>query len=185
MAVSFEQIEPELFRLRDFVLNDLQRIVDQDVGDNYAAAGLISSTYDALGDLRGVGSDVPFAEQLPQQWRPVAKSLYGALRNGLVHHYDPKLIVVDGRAVELVISWRQQPHLSLQGGRLYLNVQQMAADLRTAFDDYEHVLHADPALRDRFLQKGRKDREAHVHNYVEAEAWRALLDSACERSSHP
>ena len=143
MAPRFEEIEPKLRELRAFVLNDLESVVDREVGGNYAAAALIVSAYDALGDLRKEKGAVPFEEQLPATWRPVAKSLYDALRNGLVHHYDPKLIVVDGQRIELCISWRERPHLSIEGARFNLNVQRMAVDLRVAFDDYEQALRAD------------------------------------------
>jgi hypothetical protein len=182
LAPSFEQIEPAFAELRDFVLNDLQRIVSQEVGGNYAAAALISSAYEEVARLREQAKHVPFGDRLPVQWRPVAKSLYGALRNGLVHHYDPKLIVVDDRRVELCLSWRERPHLSLEGARLYLNVQRMADDLRRTFDDYEQALRADATLRDRF-QSTRKDREEHVSDQYEAEAWRALLGSAGKEGS--
>ncbi len=93
---------------------------------------------------------MPFRNQLPFRWQPVAKSLYHALRNGLVHHYDPKQIIVDGRRVECFVSWRERPHLSLEDARVYLNVQQMAIDLRRAFDDYDRALRADARLRDEF-----------------------------------
>ncbi len=111
------------------------------------------------------------------------KSLYGALRNGLIHHYDPKLIVVDGHRIELGISWRREPHLSLRDGRLYLNVQQMATDLGAAFDSYEQALRADATLRDRLWC--RRTREEQLCDPSEAEAWRGLLGSAAERGSRP
>ncbi len=77
MAPTFEQIEPELVELREFVLNDLQRIVDQDVGGNYAAAALISSAYEELARLRKEAKHVPFRERLPEQWRPVGSRCTG------------------------------------------------------------------------------------------------------------
>lgn len=113
----------------------------------------------------------------------MAKSLYEALRNGLIHHYDPKSIVVDGQRIELAISWRREPHLSLRGSRLYLNVQQMAIDLGAAFKSYEQELRADATMRERFQQTARKDRETYVVDRSEAEAWRTLLGLTGERNS--
>jgi hypothetical protein len=83
---------------------------------------------------------------------------------------------VDGQRIELCISWRERPHLSLEGARLNLNVQRMAVDLRGAFDDYEQALRADSSLRDRFWQRA-KERVMHVRNPAEAEAWRKLVFS--------
>jgi len=174
VAPPFDQIEPRLHRLRAFVLNDLEGVVGREVGGNYAATALVVSAYDALGDLSKKEGWVLFGERLPAPWRPVAKSLYEALRNGLVHHYDPKVIVVDGRRIELCISWRERPHLSLQGARVYLNVQQMAVDLRGTFEDYEAVLRHDAALRDRFWRRAGTG-EVHVYSPQEAQAWRELL----------
>ncbi len=175
-APTFEHIEPAFTELRDFVLNDLNLIVSQLKGGNYAATALVSSTYEELARLQGQEKHTAFEAQLPEQWRPVAKSLYGALRNGLIHHYDPKVIVVDERRIELAISWRNEPHLSLRAGRLYLNVQQLAADLASAFENYERELRADPALRERLCDRVRKGREQNVPSQSrEAEAWRVLL----------
>jgi hypothetical protein len=85
MAVAFEQIEPELRRLREFVLNDLDRIVDQPVGGNYAAVAVVLCAYDAIANLGGAANagEIPFADGLPEAWTPVAPTLYNAPRNGL------------------------------------------------------------------------------------------------------
>lgn len=71
MAPTFEQIEPAFAELRDFVLNDLLRIVNQEVGGNYAAAALISSTYEELARLRKQPKHGSFRDRLPEQWRPL------------------------------------------------------------------------------------------------------------------
>jgi len=78
VATSFKQIKPEFERLRAFVLNDLDRIVDRDVGGNYAAVALIVCGHDAIADLRdgrANAGQLPFADALPSAWRPVAPSL--------------------------------------------------------------------------------------------------------------
>src|SRR3954453_10317838 len=117
MAVTFEQTEPELRRLREFVLNDLDRIVDQPVGGNYAAVAVALCAYDAIANLEGGANargERPFADSLPQAWRPVAPTLYNALRNGLVHTYETKTVLASGRQIELVLSWRERPHLTFE-----------------------------------------------------------------------
>lgn len=126
MAVTFEQIEPKLRRLRDFVLDDLQRIVDQPVGGNYAAVAVVLCAYDAIGNLEGAGKgEISFAESLPGEWKPAASTLYNALGTGLIHTYETKSIRVAGREIELVLSWRDRAHLTFDGDQLFLKFESL------------------------------------------------------------
>ena len=178
MAIAFEQIQPDFTQVRDFVLNDVHRVVSQEIGGNYAAVALIILAYDALADLHNGAKKQHqlFGERLPAQWQPVAKSLFAALRNGLVHHWQAKRIVFEGGAIQLYISWRDHPHLEFADGCLYLNVPHMAADLRDAFDDYEKELRADPVLRDDLRRRSHEPVQVVYDNH-EVEAWRALMFS--------
>lgn len=177
MSVSFAQIETEFERLRDFLLNDVERILGLEPGVNYAAAAVIACGFEALANVRDGKSHAgegPFAETLPREWRPVAGSLFNVLRNGIVHGYETQRLVAKGQTVEVAIAWRQGEHLMWDAGRLVLNVRAMADGLRDRFADYENLLHDDAAARDRFLRRGKRDRERHVRGY-EAEAWAHLL----------
>jgi len=180
MAVSYERIRPRFERLRDFVLKDRDRIVGEPVGGNYAATAIIVCAYDAIADLRHGNSGrghLAFEATLPDEWKPLAKSLYDALRNGLVHAYETKRISVDGREIELLVSWRGRRHLSLDTGRVYLNVPRMADDLRRAFDDYDTTLRSDAAMRERFWKRSEQDRVQPVGDRAEVAAWRELLEA--------
>jgi hypothetical protein len=113
MAIEFDQIEASFRQLRDFILHDLERIVDQEIGGNYAATAIIVCAHDSIANLRDGKANAgerPFAETLPEEWRPVAPSLYDALRNGLVRAYEPQRLVINGHEIGLGLSWRQRAH---------------------------------------------------------------------------
>lgn len=186
-GVGFEHIEEDLRRLRDFVLEDLERIVAQEVGGNYAVATLVAIAYEELARLRhgrrGAGHEV-FTETVPARWRAIGRSLYDALRNGLVHRYEVKLLMVGGEEVEVSISWRERRHLSVEGARLYLDAERLVADLRRAFEHYEAALRAEPELRDRFVEQWGRERVREVRTRAETDAWRELLERAPD-ADHP
>jgi hypothetical protein len=89
-------------------------------------------------------------------------------------------LIANGRRIVLSVSWRQEPHLSLDTGTgvLYLNVQQMATDLRDAFARCESVLRTDAAARRSFQIKRRKKREVQNLGEQEKAAWLGLLGPA-------
>ena len=158
MAVEYEVIKDKFEQLRNFIINDLTLIIQQETGGNYLAACLIACACEALSRFK-YGSphkgELFFSEMtLPSKWQPVAESLYDALRNGIVHGYDTKFIIVGSQRIEIVVSWRQHPHLTFLPGTtyLYLNIQTMAADLERALTKYKAELKTDPKLRDRFWQ---------------------------------
>src|SRR5438132_7686229 len=94
MAVPYESIRAEVERLRAYVTHDLDILIAQEVGGNYLATALITCACDALSYLkyghRNRG-DLFFAEVLPDLWKPIAKTLYDAIRNGIIHTYETKL----------------------------------------------------------------------------------------------
>ena len=177
MTVQFSDIEEDFGELRGFILNDVDRIVSMEIGGNYAAAALIACAYEALAQLRGVAKHGVFAENLPTEWLPVAQSLYDALRNGIVHGYATKAIVIDGRQVEIGVSWREQQHLSLDRVHriVFLNVAAMADHLRHAFEHYEALLRSDTEARERFVRQRRRGRDVSPRG-DELAAWKVLLD---------
>jgi hypothetical protein len=66
---------------------------------------------------------------LPEELRPVSKSLYRAVRGGLMHRYEARVIVVDGDAVGIAIAWRGERHV-IDRDRVYLSAERLVADLR-------------------------------------------------------
>ncbi|MBB3189315.1 hypothetical protein [Halomonas cerina] len=182
MAVEFGKIKDDFIELEAFVLNDLEIITNSTKGGNYAAALLITAACEALGTLRYGRKDggQEFFENylLPEPWRAVSKSIYDALRNGLAHSFSTKAVVnASEKPIELGVSWSKEKHLSYDSGCsvLFLNIQQLANDLRSAFDRYQSELQQRPELRDTFYRWREKQRIYQVQNKNEKGKWNALL----------
>jgi hypothetical protein len=181
LAVCFDQIKIDFAELRDFFLNDLERIVSQEIGGNYAVAALVMMAHEEIARVRYAKKNAgheSFSLTLPKQWQPVASSLYDALRNGLVHGYRAQTILLDSLSVEIAVSWREHDHLTTNGARVYLNAEQLSSDLRKTFDEYEAELRDQAGQRDRFLTQRRKASAWTVRNPAEAKAWQRLLGGA-------
>jgi hypothetical protein len=183
MAVDYEMIRPHFEELRNFILNDLQLLVSQKNGGNYITACLIACACEAMSWLRyGVPQkgELFFKEMmLPDKWKPVASSLYSALRDGIVHGYNTKTIIVGSRRGEIAVSWRNFSHLMVHkaGAYIYLNMQTMATDLKSALQKYEAELKADPKLRERYFEviTKMKNKWEKQPGPKELETWKALL----------
>jgi hypothetical protein len=180
ISIGYAQIQTDLAKLRSFVLGDIDRMLELEPGVNYAAAVVIACGFEALANVRDGRENAgqqPFAETLPARWRPVASSLFDALRNGIVHGYETQLIRVGDQTVELAIAWRVTEHLMWYEGQLVLNVRALAACLRERFDDYDQRLRADGSARDLFFKRRRRQREHQVRG-DEAVAWRSLIPNS-------
>jgi hypothetical protein len=187
VAVGFEDIEDSLRLLRATFVDEIEPLIDQGPGGSYAVATLVAVGHEELSRVR-FGSprgELSFAETLPKSWRPVAPSLYGALRDGLAHGYGAQTILYDGRRVVLGISTGPlpNPHRLTVGpfsegaadvDAVLLGARRLVADLRTEFDRFEAELQRDGELRDAFLDRWVKGRERVVHDPTEAQAWREL-----------
>jgi hypothetical protein len=136
----------------------------------------------AFGSPRG---ELSFAETLPESWRGVAPSLYGALRDGLAHGYGAQTIVYAGRLVVLGISTGPRPNAHRlvvgpfgEGGTdtdaVLLSARRLVSDLRSGFDRFEAELRRDGQLRNAFGDRGMKGRKRVVHDPREVQAWREL-----------
>lgn len=181
---EWEAIEERFRRLRDFVLTDLEGFVTQKRGGNFGVVAVMLAACDALGTLRyggrGSGPKV-FARCLPKEWGPVATILYDALRHGLVHGYDPKIVVAKGARVGFAIGWfDEDPHMHfLTEDRtiLYIAVPSLVRSLRETFAEVEQELRDSGDLRDQFFTRDRKGREMHLTS-VEDEAWSEVVRRA-------
>jgi hypothetical protein len=112
VAVAFEDIEDSLRLLRATFVDDVEPLIDQGTGGSYAVATLVAVGHEELSRLR-FGSpqgELSFAETLPDSWRPVAPSLYGALRDGLAHGYGAQTITYEGGRVMLGIATGPRPN---------------------------------------------------------------------------
>jgi hypothetical protein len=182
MGVQYETIRAEVERVRNFITTDLDLIVTQELGGNYLVASLITCACDALSYLKhghANQGELFFAELLPDCWKPVAGGLYDAVRNGIVHLYEAKTIVVGSRRLNVVISWRARPHMHLSPSDtdIYVNVWELAQDLKRAIAQFETDLKAQENLRNTFYEAMRKDRELYVQSN-ERQKWASALAKA-------
>lgn len=182
MAVSFEDIKDKFHKIFGFIRDDLKRILTLDPGGNYAVASLFASACETLAIYRygKKEGEIVFAKLLPDgPFQGVAKTLYDALRNGLVHRYRAKDIKVDGKTVEIDIAWKKGQHLTVYENvdvwHLVLNVRDLCCALFSAFDEYRSKLKDNGEARDRFLQTYRKEREMDAPS-GEIGAWRKILE---------
>jgi hypothetical protein len=181
---QWEEIEETFVRLRDFVLNDLERIVSQRHGGNYAVVALVMAACDALARLHyGKSKGHRVLEHcLPREWRPAAPTLYSALRNGLVHGYETQSVVIAGRSVLFQIAWDGQRHLTFTDERrqvLCIVARDLVESLRTAFDSIESELRNDAEARRKFLRRDKKDRTLDLRESdPQAAIWLHLVRAA-------
>ena len=182
MAVRYETIRSEVERLRNYVTNDLNLVVKQKIGGNYLAASLITCACDAISYLKygkPNRGDLFFAELLPDLWKPVARNLYDAIRDGIVHVYETKTIRIGSLQLDIVISWGARPHLHLSpsGKSVNINVPKLAQDLTDAISRFETELKSNPGLRDTFYKSMQRDRELNP-NKTELGNWNHVLSQA-------
>ena len=185
MAVSFEDIEKKFHEIFGFIRDDLKRILPIDPGGNYAVASLFAGACETLAIYRcgKKEGEIVFAKLLPDgPFQGVAKTLYDALRNGLVHRYRAKDIKVDGKTVEIDIAWKEGQHLRVHEKdgvwHLVLNDRNLCCGLFSAFDEYEAELKRDGSARDRFLDQYGKEKSVEqdiVDRRGESRFWQKIL----------
>jgi hypothetical protein len=181
VTVPFDSIKNEFYELRDFILNDLDLLVWLPRGGNYAAALLIATACEAIGQLRyetGGGSKFFKNYLVPNDWRPVASSIFDALRNGLAHSFATKAILqIPEAPLELGISWKDKSHFTYDPneGCVYINVADLSRALKHALEVYGKELQADPKLCDLFRKRRQRKRIVDVLDPAEREAWKRLL----------
>jgi hypothetical protein len=154
-------------------------MVRRKTGGNYLAAALITCACDTLSHLKHGKQnkgELFFAEVIPTQWRPLAPVLYEAIRDGIVHLYDTKIIRVNSKKIDVVISWRMKPHFhrSADGNQIFVNVRKLASDFKAALKRFEAELKVNPQLRETFAKGMPKSREVSVR-MREQVAWEKCL----------
>ena len=185
MTVSFADIEQKFNRVFGFIQRDLKGILTLDPGANFAVAGLAACACETLARYRhgsGEGVDA-FSRLLPVgPFQVVAKGLYHILRNGLVHRYDTADIRVEGKIIQLAISWRAEPHLSVKDvngmPNLVLNVTTLCADLFGAFGEYREELRENGEARDHFFKTYRETGIVDVKVPEQVAAWKTIVEDA-------
>lgn len=181
MAVPFETIKPEIDRLRDYIIGDLDYLVRQDTGGNYLAAALITCACDTLSYLKYGDKNRGerfFAEVIPVESKELARVLYEAVRDGVVHFYDTKTISIGSRKLIVNISWRAMPHFHLSQDRstLHINIRDLATQFKDALDRFEAELKQRSDLRETFASSMSKSREVSVRENAQ-KAWNECLNA--------
>ena len=181
MAVDFHAIEQRFREIFGFIQEDLSRIIQVEPDVNYAAAALIACACETMARYRnasGEGGEA-FATLLPGGiYQTAAKTIYNALRNGLVHSYEAQDIEFNGSLVGLAIAWQETPHLSFLRNEgkphLVLNMRELCKRLSEQIDSFRAELMADANARDRFFTQSRKDRVHTAGTPQEVQAWKEL-----------
>jgi len=181
MAIDFKAIEQRFCEIFGFIQQDLLRIIQVEPGVNYAAAALIGCACETMAKYRyasGEAADA-FAVLLPEgTHQKVAKTLYDALRNGLVHGYEAKDIEFNGSHVGLAIAWRETPHLSFKvvNGKpqLMLNMRDLCERLSEQIDVFRAELEGNASARDLFFTRWPKKRVLTVRAPEEIQVWKEL-----------
>jgi hypothetical protein len=182
MAALYDSFKKEFERIRDYVNNDLNILLNQPSSGNYLAVSLITCACDALSCYKYGKSDNGeqyFSEMLlPLEWQNVGTGLYNAPRNGLVHSYDTKTIEIKNLKIDLSISWEKQRHLSFSQDKkkLYINVKDLAEKLKESLIKFEIELKENSDLRETFIKRMKKDRVHSINNKSERDQWFELIE---------
>jgi len=179
MKIPYSRIKTRFKRVRRFLTNDLKLLVIQPSGGNYLAAFMIACACDTIAWFRygtNRGDSILAENLLPPAWRPVAPSIYDAMRNGIAHRYETKILLIGDKRVEIGISWKKKPHLRFSRNRkvVFLNIQTLAQQVFDMLNAYEQELKTDASLRERFYQSMRGKWEKKTQD-AELEAWKTIL----------
>ena len=179
MDISYEDIKPTFEKVCHNFSYDLNLLKSQILGGNYITALLIACACETLSRYRyGKEDGVRFFSEkmLPGEWRPVAPSLFDAMRNGIAHNFETKSIRIGDRLLDICISWRQEPHLHFSPDKkiLYLNIQTMVGQILGLLREYEESLVSDPELRRHFSEAMQADWIKKPEG-DELKAWKGLL----------
>ena len=185
MDVQYETIQKKFEEIKSFITHDLGVLVNSPSGVNYTAALLIACACETLAWFKygkqNIGDQFLRDMMLPEQWKPVSKSLYDALRDGLAHAFETMNVKVGSKQFDIGVSWGNHKHLTFNENHsiLYLNMKTMADHLLIAIANYEQELKNNPTVREKFFETMRKMRNGFSQDVSngssERAAWEVLL----------
>ena len=121
-------------QLRQYLKGDINQLLAQAEGGNYAVALLVAIGSEALSGLQGFRDDTVFVDLMTKHGLTpeIASDVFEALRHGIAHVYDTRYIQSGKLKIELIVSWGRREHLTVRRDPpgLYLNVRTMWDDLR-------------------------------------------------------
>src|SRR5579871_5919144 len=158
--LTYADIKQEFDVSLGYVRQDIRWLLQSGSSLNYTVALLIGCGCEMLaaaakGDKHRRGEYV-LAELLPPgDWRLLADTLYTALRDGLAHGFDTKHLVVDGKPIQIYMTWRWPRLAEIMceaGGVMGVRVgtQVLANALCEKIDEFEKQLQQDESARQQF-----------------------------------
>jgi|HubBroStandDraft_6_1064221.scaffolds.fasta_scaffold287565_2 hypothetical protein len=188
--LTYADIKKEFDYSLGYVRTDIRWLQEHKSSLNYTVVLLIGCGCEMLaaaqGDKKRRGEKV-FAEPLlVGDWRLLAGRLYTALRDGLAHGFDTKHLVVDGKAIQIYLSWDHPVVIEMMRSPrgvvgLNVGVQALANALCEKIDEFEKLLQQDAGARQQFREASEHQRLAEL-NSNEVAAWRRLV-KACRMLS--
>jgi hypothetical protein len=178
---SFADIRKEFEESLVYIRNDITAIRHEKSTVNYTVALLIGCGCEMLAAGKG---DRKHPEKIladllpPGDWRVLGTRLYTALRDGLAHGFDTKHLEVEGKIIQIYISWHRKDLIGIEeaeaGLGVYIGIQPLAEGLCAKIDEFEQLLRRDEAARKRFKEACDYQRVAKL-NQSETSTWRRLV----------
>ena len=165
MAITYREIEKEFNESLGYIHDDIQTLCTGTATLNYTVALLVGVACEALEDARAYPNKIKaFEELLPDtEWKKLARPLFDAIRHGLAHKFDTKHIHVNGKVIQIYLSWSMPEVICIkrtsgQEDGLFLGTRQLGAGIYRKIQEYRTKLQNDADACQRFrdwLQTGR------------------------------
>jgi len=162
--MTYADIRQEFDESLGYIRNDVTALCEDERRSlNYTVALLIGCGCEALADAGQYPSkERAFEELLPVAWRPLAKKLYDAVRNGLTHSFDTKHICIKQQEVQIHFFWHATRVIQITEtngfDRLCIGTRLLAAKLCANIDQFRKRRQTDDAACLRFKEAARRDR---------------------------
>lgn len=164
--ISYSDIKVEFDQSLGFIRGDIRWLCDHNSGLNYTVALLVGCACEGMADGGAYPSkERAFAELLPDDdWKKLAKPLFDAVRNGLVHSFDTKHIPVGSELYQIVFNWGKADAVWIgkfngQMGALNIGTIRLGQGVCKMIDEFEARLKSEPAACQRFRNGLLRDRE--------------------------
>jgi hypothetical protein len=180
---TFEEIRREFEDSFGYIQTDMKAIGSGTQRVNYTLAALIGIACEMLAAARGMrGQPASILQEVIPPWKPLAKALFDAVRNGLAHGFDTKHIMVGGVAHQIYMQWQGTTPLELirTGGRVqfYLRPRVLADLICSKIDELLEQLKTDSEARHRWLDKCHRYKREIDLDPKAASAWKDLLNGS-------
>jgi hypothetical protein len=181
---TFDEIEREFEDSFGYIQNDMKAIGSGTQRVNYTLAALIGIACEMLAAPRGMRGqpEAILQEVIPSPWKPLAKALFDAMRNGLAHGFDTKHIMVGGVPHQIYMQWQGTTPLELilTGGRVqfYLRPRPLADLICSKIDELREQLKTDSEVRHQWLAKCHRYKREIYLDPKATSAWKDLLNGS-------